>query len=145
MIDYRADVTIQLPIQEVFEFTTDPGNLPKWTEMEAPKSVSPGPRRVGTKIEQSLRMGARKLDMTWEITEWEPGRKYGYHATGAMAWQGGIEFTPVGDTATRVTAFGELRLKGLMRLMEPFMAGEVRRGEAAELERLKQVLEQPHM
>ena len=36
---------------------------------------------------------------------------------------------------------GQIRLRGIRRLFEPLMGGEVRRGEAAELSRLKAMLE----
>jgi hypothetical protein len=51
--------------------------------------------------------------------------------------------SPAEGTATRIIGSGRLMLKGWRRVMEPFMGGEVRRGEAAELRRLKDLLERP--
>jgi hypothetical protein len=39
--------------------------------------------------------------------------------------------------------WGRLGLKGWQRVLEPFMRGDVQRGEAAELRRLNDLLERP--
>ena len=44
-------------------------------------------------------------------------------------------------TGTRMTYAGEIRFKGVQRLLEPLIRGEVSRGEAKEAERLKALLE----
>lgn len=60
---------------------------------------------------------------------------------GPMTWLGEFRLHAKGSASTTVTAQGEIHLRGLWRLAEPLLAGEVRRGEAAELERLKRILE----
>ena len=47
---------------------------------------------------------------------------------------------PSGD-ATEVRQDGRLTFKGLWRLIEPFVGGEIKKGEVKELEKLKAVVE----
>ena len=49
-----------------------------------------------------------------------------------------MDLEATGPESTRVVWAGSLGLTGLMRLVEPLFAGEIRAGEAAELVRLKE-------
>jgi hypothetical protein len=60
-----------------------------------------------------------------------------------MRWDGSYAVAPAGDGSTRVIGLGQVGLKGWQRLLEPFMGGEIKRGEAAELGKLKALLEGP--
>ena len=53
------------------------------------------------------------------------------------------DISKTGGDATRVTLVMAPTPGGLFRLLAPFMAAGMRRGNAAALERLKQRLEQP--
>jgi hypothetical protein len=76
-----------------------------------------------------------------EIVELDPDRKVVFHVTHpALDWTSSSTAAAEG-AGTRFTYAGELRLKGWRRLLEPLMAGEVRRGEAGEAARLKTLLE----
>jgi hypothetical protein len=78
-----------------------------------------------------------------EITKFEPGRLIGFKTTsGPVDWSGAWEVRPLDAGRTEVTAAGDMRLHGLRRLLEPLMAGEVRKSEAAELVKLRTKLEQ---
>lgn len=57
-----------------------------------------------------------------------------------MRWDGVFSVEPEG-TGTLVRSSGHIRLRGIRRLMEPLMRGEAARSEAAELSRLKALLE----
>ena len=54
-----------------------------------------------------------------------------------------LELDPLGPRRTRARWSGAMRMTGLWRLLEPMMARELRAGEAAELRRMKGVLEGP--
>jgi hypothetical protein len=56
-------------------------------------------------------------------------------------WLATTELEPQA-AGTRMTYAGEIRFKGVQRLLEPFIRGEVARGEAKEVERLKALLEE---
>ena len=91
-----------------------------------------------------MKVGSRKVPFIWEVTEFEANSKMAFRTIeGPMNWEGGYEVAADENGATRITGWGRLGLKGWRRVLEPFMGGEVRRGEAAELRRLKDLLERP--
>ena len=146
MIDYSTNITINRPVEEVFRFAAAIENYPKWMSVADAKSLSDGPLGVGSVSQVTVAEGPFKGPAKLEITEWEPSRKYAFRSEpGApLDWVGSFAFEPVGGSATRVTSAGHVKLRGLMRLLEPLMAGEVRRGEANELKKLKSLLEDSH-
>jgi hypothetical protein len=84
-----------------------------------------------------------KQNMVFEVTNLEPNRRLGLKSIskGSMEWDSDFTFEPQGPASTRMTSSGQLRFNGLLKLLEPLMAGEVRSGEAKELVKFKELLE----
>ncbi|MBI3361032.1 MAG: SRPBCC family protein [Chloroflexi bacterium] len=140
MIPYQSDATIQSPASQVFRILTDASKYSQWTDMGDSRMVGQG---TGAKIETVLKMGPWKFPTTFEVTEWEEGRKFGLKTVsgGPVSWDANFTLEPAGESATRIISTGTLGLRGWMRLLEPLMAEEVKQGEAKELERLKRLVE----
>lgn len=60
----------------------------------------------------------------------------------AIGMDGSFRWSANGESATRLDAVVEVRTRGLLRLLEPLLRGEIARSEMREWERLKAVLEQ---
>ena len=84
-----------------------------------------------------------KQKMTFEVTEVEPNRRLAFKTVskGSMQWDGGLTLEAQGPSTTRVVSVGQIRLGGAAKLMEGMMAGEIKKGEQKELEKLKELLE----
>ena len=144
MIKYRIEETINRPVQEVFPYLADPTLHPKWSPVSEVEVAPPGEIRVGTTVREMMKMGSKMAPFSWQVTEYNPGSSFSFHSVeGPMRWDGSYAVEPAGDGATRVIGLGQVGLKGWQRLLEPFMGGEIRRGEAAELGKLKALLEGP--
>ncbi|MBI2975425.1 MAG: SRPBCC family protein [Chloroflexi bacterium] len=143
MIKYRSEIAINRPVDQVFRFVTDVQKYSQWTDMGETRLVSDGPLGVGSKMQTVIKMGPLKVNMTFEVTEYEVNRRMSFIGTsaGPLEWDATFTVEPKDASTTHMTSSGELRLKGLWRLAEPLMAGEVKSGEAKELERLKNLLE----
>jgi hypothetical protein len=64
-----------------------------------------------------------------------------YRSTrGPMRWASTFAVEPEG-TGSRVASSGTVQFQGLLRVLQPLLAGEVQSGEEKELERLKAILE----
>jgi uncharacterized protein YndB with AHSA1/START domain len=142
MIHYDATTTIRRPPTEVFDWLVDPVRMGQWTSMTDGRWLSGAPGQQGATAEASLHMGPINSKMRWEVTEYLPGRRIAFATLpdGPVTWTGFYDLTPEGD-GTVVHSVGDMRPTGVMRLLEPLMRAEVRRGEAGEIERLKQILE----
>ncbi len=81
----ESTVTIERPIEEVFEFVSTPENDPTWV----PNSLRhqrtlPGPMRVGMTTEETMKYLGRTSRDTWEVTEYELPTVVAYRATSGL-------------------------------------------------------------
>lgn len=143
MIDYRHEVVVQKPIQEVFSLIKDVGKYDQWTEMTGTRVLTGGGLMPGSQIETTMNLGPAKQTLRFEVVELEESRllRWKTVADGALNWDSAFVFAPEGDSATRVTSSGKVWLGGVLKLSEPLIAAEVRSGEAKELEKFKQLAE----
>ncbi|MCC7358062.1 MAG: SRPBCC family protein [Anaerolineales bacterium] len=143
MINYQSDVIINRPVEQAFKLAADVAHLDDWTDMTGTHLVSGGDLALGSEIQTTLKFGPMKQVMTFQVSEFDLQRRLGWKSVskGALAWDALYLFEPQGTGATRVSTAGQLRLNGLLRLLEPLMAVEVQAGEAKELLRFKQLVE----
>jgi hypothetical protein len=88
-------------------------------------------------------MGPFNLRWTYEVSDFDPRRRVTFRTVSksALSMDGDYRVSAAGSDATRVDAVVDIRTRGPLRLLEPLFAGEVRRNESAELDRLKALLE----
>jgi uncharacterized protein YndB with AHSA1/START domain len=141
MIRYASDVSIKRSPSEVLDALLDADLYSKWTPMVDVEFDGAGTPGVGTTGRFRMAEGPFKGLLEMRITELEPSRRLVVRVTHpALDWTATSTVVPEGGGA-RLTYAGEFALKGWRRILEPLMAGEVRRGEAQEAIRLKEVLE----
>jgi uncharacterized protein YndB with AHSA1/START domain len=138
---FANSVTIRRPASEVFAFLVDPANIPKWNyAIDSARQVSPGPVGVGTRIQQT-RSVPRPATEELVITELVPGRRMVLEGdigplSGTLDYQ--IEDVPKG---TKLTNTADLSGRGPLRLLAPLAASRVRDAVAANLDKLRDLLE----
>ncbi len=75
----RNSITINLPIETVFAFVTDPAMSVHWqTNLIASKVLTSGPMGLGTRVEDIWQVGRGSKQNMWEITVYEPPIKRDY-------------------------------------------------------------------
>jgi uncharacterized membrane protein len=144
MINYEVEVTIRRPVEQVYRMASDIARLEEWTPMTNTHLISGPTAKVGSQFETTMKMGPLgKQVMVFQISELDENRRLGFKTVskGAVEWDGSYVFEPQGPSATRMVNIGQLRLNGILRLLEPLMAGEVRSGEAKELVKFKELVE----
>jgi len=143
MINYQSEVIVNRPVEQVYRLATDVTRYDEWTPMTGTHLISGGDMRVGGQMETTMKMGPMKQTMVFEATEIEENRRLAFKSVskGALEWDGGYTFEPQGPSSTRMIGFGQIRLNGLLKLLEPLMAAEVRGGEAKELVKFKELIE----
>jgi uncharacterized membrane protein len=142
MISYDSATTIARPADEVFPWVAEPDRWGAWTAMSGGRWVTSGPPSVGSHAEASMKIGPFRRLTRWEITEYQPGQAVSFRTLpgGPVDWTGSFALEPAG-TETTVKAWGTVRPNGMLRLLEPLMRVELPKEEAAELSRLKALLE----
>jgi uncharacterized protein YndB with AHSA1/START domain len=138
---FENTVMIARPIEEVFGFLSDLENIPKWNYaiVEARK-VSEGPIGVGT-VYRQVRSVPSRSEERLEITTYDPPRQLeirGQLGPFASRLFYALAVTPDG---TRLTNTVEVELRGPRRLLGRVAVPRVREAVAANLRKLKELLE----
>ena len=119
-------IRIERPVEEVFDYVTDLERESEWNP-DASNAVrtSPGEIGLGTVWEQDFRRAGHVVST---IDGYERPRLVNFHAqSDASEARVRFDFAPAGDGATDLACGVELALKGRMRLLEPLLAGTLRR------------------
>lgn len=119
-------ITTDAPIDRVFAYLADFSTNEEWdpgTESAVARDDD-GPK-LGQKYDLVVRFGDRTLDMVYEITALKENRLITLIGDGSTTHAvDTMEFSEVPDGGTSVTYIADIRLKGLLRVMEPFLKGK---------------------
>jgi len=142
MVRVEASVVINRPVDEVFTFVTNPENHPQWRSgfLES-KQTSEGPMGVGTTEQGVAQQLGRRMEMTAEVTEYEPNKRVKHKvAAGPMSGEQSQTFEPV-EGGTRFTLVLEGETGGFFSLAEPIVVRILQRDLEADVANLKDILE----
>jgi uncharacterized protein YndB with AHSA1/START domain len=136
-------ITVDRPIDEVFEFFTDPANERRW-RTHVKEISAEGPVAVGTRIHQVIAGPAgRGIAADLEVTRYERPTDYAFQVVaGPVRPRGEFRFTPVGD-ATTVSLSLAAELNGLKKLLLTRSVQRSMDGEMRALDRAKAFIEGP--
>lgn len=140
----ESEITVERPVRDVFEYIAHAEYLPEYvTDFSVVEQASGGEPRLGTEYRYKMTRGAEGT-FHWTLFDehstlaWEgPAVKAG---PGSMEPSGWWELSDTGS-GTRVKLVMAPKPGGLFKLLAPFMAAGMRKGNAQALERLKQRLE----
>jgi uncharacterized protein YndB with AHSA1/START domain len=140
VILYKSAVTIARPPEVVFPYLVEPKLQATWSDVPM-RPLTDGPFGPGSQLEVTFGMGPLEAKVVLLITTVEPGRRMTWQTSdGKIEWEGEYLLVPSGD-ATELRQDGRLTFKGLWRLIEPLVGGEIKKGEVKELDKLKAVVE----
>ena len=140
-MEFANTITIDRPVQDVFEFLANFENVPKWNyAIVETRKTSEGPVGVGTTYRQ-IRSIPSRSEERFEVTEFEAGRRLVIHG-GLGPFEGTLtyELDPAGEE-TRLVNRASLQASGLGRLVAPIALGRVREAVAVNLGKLKELME----
>jgi hypothetical protein len=141
MATFENTVMIRRPIADVFAFLADFENIPKWNyAIVETHKVSQGPIGVGT-IYQQVRSVPSRSEERFEITAHNPPRQLELQGQlGPFPSRLSYALDAIAE-GTRVTNTVELELRGPGRLLGRVAVPRVRDAVAANLQKLKELLE----
>jgi len=119
-----------LPIEAAFDYVADFANAEAWdpgTDWSRRTASEEGPVQAGSTFELGVKMGGRVAPMTYRITEFErPTRVVLVGEGSGVTSIDDIRFQRSGDETT-VDYAADIRLGGLLRLVQPFLGGRFER------------------
>jgi len=143
MIEFDTDIRIDRPIEEVFSYVSDVGNLPAWNSAvnAARRTHASGTGEVGSTyaLERTLPTGPAHNDL--EVVDHRRPTAFAIRTTsGPTPFLYRLHFASEhGATIVRLEA--EVRLGGAADLLGPLARRAVRRGVDENLATLKRILE----
>jgi uncharacterized protein YndB with AHSA1/START domain len=121
MLKFAADLLVNRPIEQVFAWLTNAENQGKFDKSSLKmEALTPGPWRAGTQFRELRDLGGRKTEVLSEVAELEPNRRFVIRSKTGPEWLGIWLFEPEGQ-GTRLRWTGQMRMKGLGRLLEPLI------------------------
>lgn len=137
-----AEVQIERPVAEVFEFVADMTNAPTWQSgLHLVQRIPPGPVRVGSEHVFERRFAGRMLTSRNRITELRPPTRMAFEIPeGWLSGRAAYEVTPT-TGGSRVSCRMEFRASGLGHLLEPLLARVLSHDSRRSDQRLKALLE----
>jgi uncharacterized membrane protein len=144
-VDVVSEIEISRPRDEVAAYACDPDNATAWYEnIQAVEWRSPRPLAVGTRIAFVARFLGRRLAYTYEVEEHAPGERFVMRtAEGPFPMETTYAWDDLPDGATRMTLRNRGEPRGFARVSAPMLARAMRRANANDLRRLKEILERP--
>jgi carbon monoxide dehydrogenase subunit G len=118
----REELEVDRPLEEVSAFVSDFANAERWDPGVAEsRAVTDGPVRVGSRYALTVLFNGRRLPMTYEVTAYDPPHRVVLAGSGSTVNAiDEIRFEAT-DRGTLIRYTADLRLKGPLRLLEPFM------------------------
>lgn len=142
MITAQAEVTIDRPAEEVYDFLADATNDPRWCPpVEDCRRV--GERGDATaRYEATVKPGPKRMTNTFEVSTRARPDRIEWTGSNEMAdFDGYYELTAT-PNGTRVKMVSNLDVHGPMKLLTPVMAVMSRRNADEQFDQLKRILEQ---
>lgn len=142
MYKFESSIFINRPVQEVFDFVTNPANSAKWQSgTESVEWTSDGPRGVGSTAKVVAKLLGRKIELVVETTIWDPSNQSGLKSIGGpIPFESTSKFAAQGD-GTLLTETGQAEIGGLFKLAEGLVGKQLEQQGEANRAALKLLLE----
>ncbi len=138
----EESVEIRRPANDMFAYTTDAKNWPKWqSTIPEAEQTSPGPVGVGTTFKGTIRMMGLGMKWTARATEFEANRRFGKTIScGSITNEQHNTYESM-DGGTRFTIAYDMEVAGLMKLFSPMIVRATHSGLKKALGNLKSLLQ----
>jgi hypothetical protein len=141
MLKFAADLLVNRPVEQVFAWLTDAENQGKFDKSSLKmEALTPGPWQAGTQFRELRDLGGRKTEVLSEVAELEPNRRFVIRSKTGPEWLGIWLFEPQ-EQGTRLRWTGQMRMKGIGRLLEPLIGRPMRAQIERQFAQLPAILE----
>jgi uncharacterized membrane protein len=142
-VDVKTETTIAVSVEKVSEYSSNPDNATDWYEnIKSVKWETAKPLAVGSRIIFTAQFMGRRLQYTYEITEFKPGKKLVMETSdGPFPMKTAYTWEKTEDGYTRMILQNTGSVAGFSKWLTPFMERMMGKANTKDLQRLKQILE----
>jgi uncharacterized protein YndB with AHSA1/START domain len=141
MIKHEVTIHLNRPVEQVFAFLADTRKVSSWqSSLIELEQLTEGPLRAGSRFREVRRTGPRQSEIQAEITDFESNKRF---ATKTITKpQVTVSYSLQGeDGGTRLNYKFVMLTSGMMRLLEPLIAGSIKKDTDLDFQSLKRILE----
>ena len=142
-VDVTTDILINVSIDKVSAFASDPDNAPLWyVNIKSAEWKTPKPLSDGSQIAFKARFLGKELAYVYEVVEYVPGEKLVMRtAQGPFPMETTYIWESVNETTTRMSLRNHGVPSGFSRFLTPFMKLAMKKANRKDLENLKRIME----
>ena len=142
MINLNVSTMIYRPIHQVFDFVSTPENDVEWQYGTLTAAgLSEGASKPGSFFRSIGHLLGRRVQSTFEVTEYEPNRKYGFKSlSGPLHSQTSYTFE-VASGSTRISISTQAHVVDFFQINERLLEKKMKKELKVNLTLLKDLLE----
>ena len=142
MINLNNSTMIYRPIKQVFNFMSAPENDFQWQcEILASARLSEGVSAIGTLFRSISHLMGHRVESTFEVTEYEPNRKYGFKSlSGPLQSQTSYTFE-IASGSTKITVSTQANVVNFFQVADGLLEKKMKKQLKENLVMLKNILE----
>ena len=143
MVDVITSLEFNVPINDLASYAGDPSNAPKWyVNIDSAEWQTEPLVEVGSRIAFRARFMGKDLAYTYEISEYEPGKKLVMSTKeGPFPMETTYTWEAIDENTTKMYLRNWGGPKGFGKLFAPFMKFMMKRATTKDLVELKGILE----
>lgn len=142
MIEIAVQAEFDASADAVWAVLADYGRDPQWRRgVETMDPSPPGPVRPGQTTDERMRFAGRAHRNGGEVLAVGPGLRFQWRTTSGIDAEGGRSVADLGDGRARARFEVRIRPHGADRLLAPVLRIVLRRALAADLVRLRDLVE----
>ena len=140
-MNFETDVSIERPVEEVFDYVADPRNFPRWNSAVQAVTPTSGQGEPGSTYLMERELPGGHAENALEVVERERPTAFTIRTTsGPTPFVYRYRFAGEGET-TRVELAAEVELSGIAGALGPLASRGVKRGVDSNFADLKRILE----
>ena len=142
MINIASSIVIYRPLSRVFDFISSSANDFEWQYGTlASGQVSDGASRVGVSFRTIGHLMGRRVQGTFEITDYEANRRYGFKSVSGPLHLHTLYTLEMADGSTRINVATQASPANMLQASEPMMKKYMQKQLKDDLAMLKSILE----
>jgi hypothetical protein len=142
MIQHEVTIHLNCPVDRVFAFLVDSKNLRSWqSNLIENEQLTEGPVQVGTHFREVRRTGPRQSEIQAAVTVYDEVNKQ-FGTKTITKPQVTVQYAMESEAGgTRLNYKFAMLTSGVMRLLEPLVAGSIKKDTDLDFQTLKRILE----